>query len=129
MCARMFNTCTDEIFSMFIEFEDPNDGNSSSDMEEYGWDDSDIDVDDQPPVVQTEKRKQSVKSAGGPSVQDYMDLMDRELSQTSVGKSFEKDPIVKEQASEPKPPQVKIMAILYTCILNFHVCKKLDLVF
>lgn len=87
MCARMFNTCTDEIFSMFIEFEDPNDGNSSSDMEEYGWDDSDIDVDDQPPVVQTEKRKQSVKSAGGPSVQDYMDLMDRELSQTSVGKS------------------------------------------
>lgn len=129
MCARMFNTCTDEIFSMFIEFEDPNDGNSSSDMEEYGWDDSDIDVDDQPPVVQTEKRKQSVKSAGGPSVQDYMDLMDRELSQTSVGKSFEKDLIVKEPASAPKPPQVKIMAILYTCILNFHVCKKLDLVF
>lgn len=115
----MFNTCTDEIFSMFIEFEDPNDGNSSSDMEEYGWDDSDIDVDDQPPVVQTEKRKQSVKSAGGPSVQDYMDLMDRELSQTSVGKSFEKDPIVKEQASEPKPPQVKIMAILYTCYFEF----------
>lgn len=119
MCARMFNTCTDEIFSMFIEFEDPNDGNSSSDMEEYGWDDSDIDVDDQPPVVQTEKRKQSVKSAGGPSVQDYMDLMDRELSQTSVGKSFEKDPVVKEPASAPKPPQVKIMAILYTCNFEF----------
>lgn len=88
-----------------FEFEDPNDGNSSSDMEEYGWDDSDIDVDDQPPVVQTEKRKQSVKSSGGPSVQDYMDLMDRELSQTSMGKSFEKDPIVKEPASAPKPPQ------------------------
>lgn len=119
MCARMFNTCTDEIFSMFIEFEDPNDGNSSSDMEEYGWDDSDIDVDDQPPVVQTEKRKQSVKSAGGPSVQDYMDLMDRELSQTSVGKSFEKDPVIKEPASAPKPPQVKIMAILYTCYFKF----------
>lgn len=118
MCASMYNT--DEIFSIVIEFEDPNDGNSSSDMEEYGWDDSDIDVDDQPPVVQTEKRKQSVKSSGGPSVQDYMDLMDRELSQTSMGKSFEKDPIVKEPASAPKPPQVKI---IFCTALNFQVCK------
>lgn len=120
MCACMYNT--DEIFSIVIEFEDPNDGNSSSDMEEYGWDDSDIDVDDQPPVVQTEKRKQSVKSAGGLSVQDYMDLMDRELSQTSVGKSFEKDPVVKEPASAPKPPQVKIMTFLYSFKFSY-VCK------
>ncbi|XP_061168215.1 protein ecdysoneless homolog [Saccostrea echinata] len=82
-----------------FEFEDNNDGESSSDMEEYGWDDSDIDVDDQPPVVQTEKRKQSVKSSGGLTVQDYMDLMDQELGQTSVGKSFEKEPQVSEPTS------------------------------
>lgn len=46
MCVCMFNICIDEIFLMFIEFEDFNDGNLSFDMEEYGWDDFDIDVDD-----------------------------------------------------------------------------------
>ncbi|XP_022317382.2 protein ecdysoneless homolog [Crassostrea virginica] len=83
-----------------FEFEDADDGDSSSGMDEYGWDDSDIDVDDQPPVVQTEKRKQSVRSSGGPTVRDYMDLMDRELSQTNVGKSFEKGP----PTSQSEPP-------------------------
>jgi hypothetical protein len=89
-----------------VEFEDNNDGDSSSDMDEYGWDDSDIDVDDQPPVVQTEKRKQSVKSSGSPSVRDYMHLMDRELSQTNVGKSFEKTPKASEPTPSTKPSQV-----------------------
>ena len=57
-------------------------------MDEYGWDDSDIDVDDQPPVVRTQKQGKTTHAA--PSVKDYMALMDKELSQTKVGKSFEK---------------------------------------
>ena len=57
-------------------------------MDEYGWDDSDIDVDDQPPVVRTQKQGKTTHTA--PSVQDYMAIMDKELSQTKVGKSFEK---------------------------------------
>lgn len=115
----MFNICIDEIFLMFIEFEDFNDGNLSFDMEEYGWDDFDIDVDDQFLVVQIEKRKQGVKFAGGFFVQDYMDFMDREFSQISVGKSFEKDFVVKELVFAFKFFQVKIMVILYICYFEF----------
>ena len=93
----------------YVEFEDADDGDSSSGMDEYGWDDSDIDVDDQPPVVQTEKRKQSVRSAGGPTVRDYMDLMDRELSQTNIGKSFEKGPPTSQSEPPTKASQVSAM--------------------
>ncbi|KAK3089567.1 hypothetical protein FSP39_004670 [Pinctada imbricata] len=95
-----------------FEFEDHNDSDSSSGMDEYGWDDSDIDVDDQPPVVQTERRKQSLKSSRDPSINDYMELMDRELSATKVGKSFEKESgssatTTKPQESMKKPDTAK----------------------
>ena len=86
---------------VFTEFDD-NDGASSSDMSEYGWDDSDEDVDDQPPVSKSGKKG---KGTTQPSVKDYMDMMDRELATTEVGKSFEK------VASEEKPvsaPNVKV---------------------
>jgi hypothetical protein len=46
-------------------------------MSEYGWDDSDEDVDDQPPVSKSGKKG---KGTTQPSVKDYMDMMDRELA-------------------------------------------------
>lgn len=80
-----------------FEFDDHDDA-SSSDMSEYGWDESDDDVDDQPP-------KTGKKSKSQPSVKDYMDMMDRELATTEVGKSFER---VGEERKTSSKTNVKV---------------------
>lgn len=66
-----------------FEFDDDKDDSDSSEMSEYDWDkDSDGDS----------KRKPSErgKIKRPPSLDKYMDIMDRELAKTDVGKSFEK---------------------------------------
>ncbi|OWF55919.1 protein ecdysoneless homolog [Mizuhopecten yessoensis] len=87
-----------------FEFDD-NDSGSSSDMSEYGWEDSDQDFDDQPPSGKPSKHKHK---AAVPTVKDYMDLMDRELAPTNVGKSFEKEPQAENGPhTQPKTPTNK----------------------
>ncbi|XP_052069316.1 protein ecdysoneless homolog [Mytilus californianus] len=81
-----------------FEFND-NDDASSSDMSEYGWEESDEDVDDQPPVSKSGKKG---KGPVQPTVKDYMNMMDRELSTTDVGKSFERVGGGESTASKPK---------------------------
>ena len=81
---------TDHVFYLFTlcfhlcmtEFADSG-SDSSSDMSEYGWEDSEDES----------KNKSSTKPGKikrPPSLDKYMDIMDRELAQTDVGKSFEK---------------------------------------
>ncbi|XP_060076683.1 protein ecdysoneless homolog [Ylistrum balloti] len=87
-----------------FEFDD-NDSASSSDMSEYGWDDSDQDFDDQPPSGKPSKRKQKTSV---PTVKDYMDMMDRELAPSNVGKSFEREPQVGNGThTQPNKPSNK----------------------
>ncbi|WAQ96998.1 ECD-like protein [Mya arenaria] len=74
---------------------------SSSDMSEYGWeDDSD------------NEGRGKTKIKRPPSLDRYMDVMDRELAKTDVGKSFERQskPQAKKTMKEPsgnnsKPPK------------------------
>lgn len=84
-----------------FEFDDHDDA-SSSDMSEYDWEDTDEDVDDQPPKSGS---KAKGRGKGQPSIKDYMDMMDRELAQTDVGKSFEK---VEENKKTELKPEVKV---------------------
>lgn len=74
-------------------------------MSEYDWEDSDEDVDDQPPNSKSGK-KGHVRGQPEPSVKDYMDMMDRELATTDVGKSFEK---VKDNKKTAPKPDVKVI--------------------
>ena len=60
------------------EFEDSG-SDSSSDMDEYGWEED-----------EEGKTSKHAKIKRPPSLDKYMDIMDRELSKTDVGKSFEK---------------------------------------
>ncbi|KAL3877377.1 hypothetical protein ACJMK2_035095 [Sinanodonta woodiana] len=69
-----------------FEFEDTMSA-SSSDMSEYDWDELDDD-----------RSKRQTKIKRPPSLDQYMDVMDRELAKTDVGKSFEK-----QQKTKPKP--------------------------
>ncbi|XP_033743269.1 protein ecdysoneless homolog isoform X1 [Pecten maximus] len=82
-----------------FEFDD-NDSASSSDMSEYGWEDSDGDFDDQPPSGKPSKHK---PKASVPTVKDYMDMMDRELAPSNVGKSFEREPQTTNSTQPNKP--------------------------
>ncbi|XP_013386077.1 protein ecdysoneless homolog [Lingula anatina] len=69
-----------ESMTKMFEFDDPESSNSS-DMDEYG---SDVGSDEEMPA----KGKKADKKMA-----EYMTAMDRELAKTTVGKSFEKDPV------------------------------------
>ncbi|KAJ8318090.1 hypothetical protein KUTeg_003181 [Tegillarca granosa] len=105
-----------------FEFED-NDDASSSDMSEYDWNDSDdenrpkqlsvrkhvIKPPPRPPPPKVKSKKptnqqseNSNGSANQPSVKDYMDIMDRELAKTDVGKSFANGGSSNGTADKPK---------------------------
>jgi hypothetical protein len=62
----------------YTEFEDSG-SDSSSDMDEYGWEED-----------EDGKTTKHAKIKRPPSLDKYMDIMDKELSKTDVGKSFEK---------------------------------------
>lgn len=68
---------------------------SSSDMSEYDWEDSD----EETPSRAKNKKPQTADRAGL-TLDDYMGLMDRELAQTNIGKSFVK---VDEKPGKAKP--------------------------
>ena len=70
------------LFALHIaEFEESG-SDSSSDMDEYGWNE------DSEGEKKSKPGKSKIKRP--PSLDQYMDIMDRELAKTDVGKSFEK---------------------------------------
>lgn len=71
-----------------FEFEDAESG-SSSEMDEYGWDSS--------------EEEMSVNSGPRSNMKDYLQMMDKELSKTEMGKSFEKN----NKPPRPPPPAPK----------------------
>lgn len=71
------------------EFEE-GDSDSSSDMSEYGWEDSEDEA-------KPKSSSRPGKIRRPPSLDKYMDIMDRELAKTDVGKSFEKQAKPKKQ--------------------------------
>ena len=91
-------------FGQIAEYEDPH-SNSSSDMDEYGSDDDLDEPSLSPPTPARTVRPAPVPvpapTPGRPSepvgeflqIQDYMELMDRELSTTKVGQSFEREQV------------------------------------
>ncbi|KAL4240442.1 hypothetical protein ACF0H5_001234 [Mactra antiquata] len=84
-----------------FEFEDSEETDSSSDMDEYGWDD---DSNTESTTTRSSKKSEGIKRP--PSLDKYMDIMDRELSKTEVGKSFEKQkksPKKTSQTTKSKP--------------------------
>ena len=90
---------------IITDFDEDKDGSSdSSDMEEYGWGDSDDE--ERRPKVKAKPRptKPTSLQKPPPNVKDYMDIMDRELASTNVGKSFEKN---------SKPQQSKVRLSFY----------------
>lgn len=78
-----------------FEFEDSG-SNSSSDMDEYGWEE------DEDGKMSTSKH---AKIKRPPSLDKYMDIMDRELSKTDVGKSFEKQKRSPKKMEKEAQPQ------------------------
>ncbi|XP_041364243.1 protein ecdysoneless homolog [Gigantopelta aegis] len=73
-----------------FEFKDDDDC-SSSDMSEYDWESDDDLILPSNKTSQKSTAKQTPKSHDA-MLDDYMDLMDRELAKTKVGKSFERFP-------------------------------------
>ncbi len=72
------------------EFNDDDDA-SSSDMSEYDWDDSDDEMRSSSNKQQTSRHKHKKHAPKrDPKIQNVMEMMDRELAQTEVGKSFER---------------------------------------
>ena len=86
----------------FLEFEDESGSESSSDMSEYGWDNSS----DTEPKTKTSKPRKKPKHP--PSLDKYMGEMDKELAKSEVGKSFEKQGKTKPAAEPPKVNQLKV---------------------
>ena len=74
---------------LISEFDDEDGSISSSDMSEYGWED---DSDDEGKTGGKTRGKSGkpTKIKRPPSLDRYMDVMDRELAKTDVGKSFER---------------------------------------
>ena len=91
----MVSTFQKCIFKL-LEFEDDNDSDSSSDMSEYGWDNS-SDMETKPKGT-----KKQAKIKRPPSLDKYMDIMDKELAKTEVGKSFEKEETKQKPAESAK---------------------------
>ena len=75
------------------DFDDA-DSASSSDMDEYGSEDE---LPDMPPCRDTGKGPKLPNPQAGNylGLQDYMDLMDKELANTAIGASFEKESVSK----------------------------------
>lgn len=96
---------------ILTEFEE-SESDSSSGMDEYGWDD-DSDMETKKPS----NKKAQIKRP--PSLDKYMDIMDRELSKTEVGKSFEK------QRKSPK--KTAKVGLLFTVFCNCIVCIKIKM--
>lgn len=79
---------------MFASEFDDDPKSSSDDMSEYG---SDLDPDDHlSPSSGGEKYSHDDGTGKDLAVEDFMELMDRELAQTTIGKSFVKDDDVKK---------------------------------
>ncbi|XP_048248661.1 protein ecdysoneless homolog [Haliotis rufescens] len=95
-----------------FEFNDEDDASSSDEFEEYDWDDSDDDFESPPkhsPSKRPHTRKSPKKAAPrpDPKIQNVMDMMDRELAQTNVGKSFERETVKQNGNTKPKPQRPK----------------------
>lgn len=63
-------------------------------MSEYGWNDSDDELGPAPPPKTAPKHSGQAKAKDNRTLDDFMHMMDKELSKTEVGKSFEKEPMV-----------------------------------
>ncbi|KAH3863052.1 protein ecdysoneless homolog [Dreissena polymorpha] len=87
-----FITAMQEMF----EFKD-NDSVSSSDMSEYGWEEEDSDGEGK-----TKSQGKQSKMKRPPSLDRYMDVMDKELAKTEVGKSFERQSKVQTKKTSEK---------------------------
>ena len=70
------------------EFDDDKSSGSSDDMDEYGSD-ADLEEPSLSPPSPTKQHKKGEEDLLG--IQDYMDLMDRELAGSKVGQSFERE--------------------------------------
>ncbi|XP_053382124.1 protein ecdysoneless homolog [Mercenaria mercenaria] len=89
-----FPSAGDDVEEDETQFEDSC-SDSSSDMDEYGWEEDE------------EGKTSSSKHARikrPPSLDKYMDIMDKELSKTDVGKSFEKQ---KKKTEKDTPGKVQ----------------------
>ena len=80
----------------YPEFDEESDTDSSSDMSEYGWENDD--------AIEGNKRKpQKQRKFKRPlSLDQFMDVMDKELAITDVGKSFEKQANQKKETPKPE---------------------------
>ena len=98
------------LFSYLLEFKD-DDSASSSDMSEYGSDGEDYD--ELGSAAKLSGRHPGLTN-GKPRVEDYMDLMDRELAKTNVGKSFERKAkvLIRSGLSSERKPNVCNMLII-----------------
>ena len=86
-------------FRILTDFDEDSDSNSSSDMSEYGWENDENGTQNKQKPPQKQK-----KSKRPPSLDQYMDAMDKEIAGTDVGKSFEKE--TKPKAKETPKPKV-----------------------
>lgn len=75
-------------------------------MSEYGWEnDSGIETKQKVPKQRKIKRP--------PSLDQYMDVMDKELTNTDVGKSFEKE-------AKPKPKEAPKVGFTFHQVGSLH---------
>ena len=79
-------------------------------MSEYGWENDENGTQNKQKPPQKQK-----KSKRPPSLDQYMDAMDKEIASTDVGKSFEKE--TKPKAKETPKPKV----CLRFCTLSIKV--------